>query len=1118
MKRWLLLLLTAAAVSTLFAGGLSPQLERLQTKYTYEEQKDLRSSDVLSVREINGEKRISVMVRAEDASIFDGRGIPYRHLSDDMYSAQVTIEDLEVMSLSDSVKKVDNIVKKRPHNDLSIPKINADDIHTAGYTGDDVLIGIVDSGIDVDHAAFQDASGNTRILYIWDQTTGSNSISVGSFSASYGTEWTAAQIDAGTCTEADYHGHGTHVAGSVGGYDTSYTARKGSATTSNIIFVKTDFMHVNDAVDYINERAKAIGKPVIVNMSLGSQWGPHDGTDTETAALDSMIAASNGDLMVVRSAGNDANDACHGYLDSITTSAQTLDFDIDGTYYSTTSGANNDYLYINFYYDSTSTLDIRVTDSTGTATSWITASSYDGTLSDGTGITVWKGAHDGDTKHIQVMLGDYGKTQSEYPRSGTQWKFEFKAQSGTVTRLDGWIYSGLENGYPGTMLFNVADTTTMSLGNGACGNNVIAVAAYTIRSPWVAKDGTWTYGHTADAITPFSSQGPTRDGRNKPDVTGPGSMILSARSSDEASVTGDSYLPNDPISSSSITYRYMQGTSMSSPIVAGGVALIKEINSSWTYSDVINYFKTNSQGTSQYTWSSNSWDSSWGWGVLDLTNALGLDDFSITAPETGSIYKASTGTIGFTWGSAGSSVSYVLQYSMDPTFASNMSVGVGSNTFYNVAVPAAVGTYYARVYGTKGGVTKYSSNTITFNVTALDVPGAFEPVNVDDTSAEERLYLLSQATDAGNVIEFSWADTNNVSNVTYEGLVYLYGTTPGAGIAKPVTTSAGTYTMALTVPEANITQEGHYVFRLKIINNSDTSDTLTVEQDLYVRSLDAELLPNLLNDDYVKVGVVGQEMQADEKASDNFVLMKYTTTSGSTGWAGMEANGTGAYSSWYTFNNTAFTGSLTVDIGIGTSPYIVDAGIQLTRSAASPATEPDALHSSIELEGQDAFTYINVNHPDMHGIDDSDGPIFYIAHVDEGIPYASETHKLAVWRNGSWSDTDRISQSGYYTVLPGKIPVMTFSNGDLFNSPNPFNPTTTVNYSAGEAGHARLIIFDSRGREVRLLLDGNIAQPGDYSAFWDGRDNKGRDVASGVYYAVLEINGRRYTHKMVMLK
>jgi len=85
------------------------------------------------------------------------------------------------------------------------------------------------------------------------------------------------------------------------------------------------------------------------------------------------------------------------------------------------------------------------------------------------------------------------------------------------------------------------------------------------------------------------------------------------------------------------------------------------------------------------------------------------------------------------------------------------------------------------------------------------------------------------------------------------------------------------------------------------------------------------------------------------------------------------------------------------------------------------------------------------------------------------------------------------------------------------NWPNPFNPKTTIHFSLSSAGPARLAIYDARGRLVRLLVDREFSG-GEHSAEWNGRDESGRSLPSGVYFAKLSSGEWQDREKLVLLK
>ena len=84
--------------------------------------------------------------------------------------------------------------------------------------------------------------------------------------------------------------------------------------------------------------------------------------------------------------------------------------------------------------------------------------------------------------------------------------------------------------------------------------------------------------------------------------------------------------------------------------------------------------------------------------------------------------------------------------------------------------------------------------------------------------------------------------------------------------------------------------------------------------------------------------------------------------------------------------------------------------------------------------------------------------------------------------------------------------------------PNPFNPTTSIEYAVAEQTHVRLRIYDVSGRLVRTLVDEPKAPGTVHVTVWDGRDAWGGAVASGVYFYRLETRVLTQTKKMVLLK
>ncbi|MCK4404029.1 MAG: T9SS type A sorting domain-containing protein [candidate division Zixibacteria bacterium] len=85
------------------------------------------------------------------------------------------------------------------------------------------------------------------------------------------------------------------------------------------------------------------------------------------------------------------------------------------------------------------------------------------------------------------------------------------------------------------------------------------------------------------------------------------------------------------------------------------------------------------------------------------------------------------------------------------------------------------------------------------------------------------------------------------------------------------------------------------------------------------------------------------------------------------------------------------------------------------------------------------------------------------------------------------------------------------------NYPNPFNPTTSFQLSLSKSVHVKIEIFNIIGQKVRTLLDEEM-NPGVYMAEWDGEDEKGRSVSSGIYFYRVQAGDFSGMKKMVLLK
>ncbi|MCD8485637.1 MAG: S8 family peptidase [Desertifilum sp.] len=413
-------------------------------------------------------------------------------------------------------------------------------LNNNNLTGKNVVVGVVDTGIDPKHPAFQG-----RVLRIWDQTLPGRGVKEGG----YGVELQ----DPILTTSIDENGHGTHVAGIAAGQDSLYG---GVAPEADLVIVKTDLQdaHIADGIRYIFRVAGELGRPAVVNLSLGGHADAHDGSDSLSQIID---AESGPGRIVCCAAGNEGNDNIHAQATVSGGRTHTMRFHIPSD--------RVGIAWLNGWYSGNCEFEVSVRTPLGFVTP------FQKIIPTGNPVKEYKLPD----ATIQVVTPDRDPANGDYnffvqirggmfkpSLKGGTWQLRLRNLSERSGRVDVWTLDP-----SASVLFtgnSVADS--VKIGSPGASASAITVASYTTKTKWMDIDGTpREVGLEFDTISEFSSEGPLRNQAQKPDIAAPGAMIVAALSSDSA-----------PERANRVNSRFvvLAGTSMATPFVSGVVALL----------------------------------------------------------------------------------------------------------------------------------------------------------------------------------------------------------------------------------------------------------------------------------------------------------------------------------------------------------------------------------------------------------------------------------------------------------------------------------------------------------------------------------------------------------------
>lgn len=441
------------------------------------------------------------------------------------------------------------------------------------YTGKGVIVGFSDSGFDPGHVAFR---GRLAGISDYNDTT------------AISTTYTPGAIPEGYTDNPDMY-HATHVAGILAGSPAG-TPYGGIASGAEL-FASTSCLYdvgILAGVEDVVEAGRRTGRPVVVNLSLGSLVGPRDGTDAFCRYLD--LCGEEATILIA--AGNDGSSPC--------TASRVLDADSTSMAVIANSCNYSDLLRTDGYFDIWSShsapVDIRVgvwdiLDQTTVAyTPWAAFESND---TDFFRLEIDKddefgkyfigkilaaGEENPDNGRYNVLIYTNLRSTEKYPDTfWSRYSLVVEARSHSGVRLDMAVEGNIELS-TATLPWLTPGGSNNSINSLACGKNTIVVGSFTSRDSaplWPEGERSWEGFVQEGTMSEFSSYGTDFSGNRLPHICAPGAFVVSAISSPYLAAHPEKMNAVAAISPDDEKSYYLAeaGTSMATPHAAGIMAL-----------------------------------------------------------------------------------------------------------------------------------------------------------------------------------------------------------------------------------------------------------------------------------------------------------------------------------------------------------------------------------------------------------------------------------------------------------------------------------------------------------------------------------------------------------------
>jgi subtilisin family serine protease len=586
-------------------------------------------------------------------------GVKLNTEAGNFFTSLIPINNLERLFDLEGIVSIEIAGKVHSTMDNARTLTNVNQVHAGtglpqAYTGNGVIVGVIDEGFDYTHPNFRNLNTQqTRISSVWEQNGNTTA------PAPYGTEYLGSTAVLNKMRDRVDESHGTHTAGSAAGSGgIANSLYKGVAFDSDLVLVSTNMTNTGilNGIQYIFNKAALQNKPAVINISIGGHDGPHDGLSPFDQACNNIVGTGK---ILVGSAGNQGDKKIHvnktlsltnrllsfvnfpnspnGLPNPTISKGETL-IDIWGEV------GKNFEVAVNVFNISTNTY-VNWTPYINTSTN---SSTYSGVVYDNDitstqdGCIVQIATENSNSNNSKPHATIYIDNNYQDDISN-RLLIEVKGINGSVNAwhygIDGTArFSDLLYLLPsitaGSVLGATDGNTDITVGEiGGTGNSIISVGAFTSKNSFTNFSGnspTIDYPGSLGSIASFSSKGPTVDGRIKPDVTAPGNVIVSSVSRFDSNYISSSPKTVSGLNNGSINWWFgtMQGTSMSSPLVAGIIALWLQAKPSLTVSQIKTILQ-NTSNTDSFTGIGSAIpNNTWGRGKINaLAGMLYINQF-----------------------------------------------------------------------------------------------------------------------------------------------------------------------------------------------------------------------------------------------------------------------------------------------------------------------------------------------------------------------------------------------------------------------------------------------------------------------------------------------------------